>query len=221
MGDIATKESHSNALAPLLDMEYSQNNSDDSLDDERQTETQMNDSSDSDESETTMTTATVTNTKYSESQYDSNTDYQSTFTSNCNEVQLGLAINEFFAIIDCAGQGAVTFDILKICLKLIGIALSAYQLDILLNELTCYKPSCSISKQMMYEFLLSSSRTTQKHSSCDNVQVTLIRTEIIVGLLSNLQQQNSEKSKQNKTNSQKIKKTKRRSFISKNNRILN
>merc|ERR1719361_2054905 len=71
-----------------------------------------------------------------------------------DEAQLRQSIDDFFSVIDSAQTGAVNFDILKICLKLLGIDLSAYQLDLLLNELTQYKPSLPVSKEMMHRFLL-------------------------------------------------------------------
>ncbi len=77
-----------------------------------------------------------------------------------NEIELNVAINEFFSVID-----SVTFDILKICLKLLDIDLSTTQLDILLNQLTEYKPSLPITKQMMSNFLFKNN---------NNIQITLI-----------------------------------------------
>merc|ERR1712176_422931 len=113
------------------------------------------------------------------------------------------------------------------CLKILGIDMGAYQLDILLNELTSYKPSLPISKEMMYQFLLlydvnhlNGNKTKRKHT--DNLQVTIIRTEIIVGLLEtqqttfanhnkyNLSETNTKKKRKSKNK----KKMKRRSFIS-------
>merc|ERR1711933_117619 len=143
------------------------------------------DASDNDTVTTSKYTETCTSTELSLN----NIDFHG---GGYNEMELEKSINEFFNVIDSAGMGSVNFEILKICLKLLGIDLSAYQLDILLNELTSYKPSLPISKEMMYQFLLlydvnhlNGNKTKRKHT--DNLQVTIIRTEIIVGLLANQQ----------------------------------
>eukprot|EP01084_Bolivina_argentea_P079849 144740_1 len=140
-------------------------------DDEDEEDNQDNDDRNEEEEDTcTTTTCTLR-------------DASSTNAFDCNELELEQSIDEFFSVIDSAGIGSVTFDILKICLKLLGVDLSALQLDILLNELTHYKPSLPISRDMMHQFILYSAHSK---NNTENPQITLIRTEIIVGLLSNL-----------------------------------